>query len=358
MLPGRASRQTAIWPLTSSPLRHSSATQPVLQHPSQSHAALLTASVGRSRIREVGARIAVANAPVSYGAFELTVGILPNVPAADTVLDEVAAAGYAGIDLGPLGYLGHRDDLHAGLARRGLSLSGGFVQLPFSDPVGMAYAMRDVDAVLDVFDSAKPQTGGLAARPTIADAGTDLRRARPCQAARDHSLGLDAEGWKRFAAGVEMTVARCRERGYEPAFHHETGTYIEAVWEIEKLLELTSTNLCLDTGHLLLGGGDPVRALGEWAGRINHMHLKDARRAVVDQIVREATPVAGIWRLQAFCRLGDGDLDVDGVLDALRPAYSGWLVVEQDILPDPATPPGKPVADQRANREYLRRRGF
>jgi sugar phosphate isomerase/epimerase len=62
-----------------------------------------------------------------------------------------------------------------------------------------------------------------------------------------------------------------------------------------------------------------------------------------------------IWRRQAFCRLGDGDLDVDGVLEAMRKSYQGWLVVEQDVLPDPK---GKPAADQRANRDYLTARGF
>ena len=77
--------------------------------------------------QEYAARIVVANAPVSYGAFELTVGILPNVPDGAMVLDEVSAAGYAGIDLGPVGYLGHGDGLASALAGRGLSLAGGFV---------------------------------------------------------------------------------------------------------------------------------------------------------------------------------------------------------------------------------------
>jgi inosose dehydratase len=71
--------------------------------------------------------------------------------------------------------------------------------------------------------------------------------------------------------------------------------------------------------------------------------------------VRESAHVNEIWRRQAFCRLGEGDLDVDGVLDAMRDTYDGWLVVEQDVLPDPE---GKPAADQRANRAYLASRGF
>ena len=152
-----------------------------------------------------------------------------------------------------------------------------------------------------------------------------------------------------------MAVACCRERGYVPTFHHETGTHVEAPWEIERVLEDTSIGLCLDTGHLLLGGGDPVRAIREWRGRINHFHLKDARRQVVEGIVREAAPVSEIWRRKAFCRLGEGDLDVDAVLEAIRDSYAGWIVVEQDVLPDPD---GTAAADQRANREYLAARGF
>ena len=298
--------------------------------------------------------IVVANAPVSYGAFELTVGILPDVPDGEAVLDEVAAAGYAGIDLGPVGYFGYGEELKDNLASRGLGLAGGFFELPFSDPAKMSDALLDLDTLLDVFD-AVGDSSGLKPRPTLADAGSDLRRSRPGQAANDRTLGFDNEGWKHFADGVAMALARCRERGYEPTLHHETGTHVEAPWEIERALELTSIGLCLDTGHLLLGGGDPIRAMTEWRKRINHIHLKDARRAVVDQIVRESAHVNEIWRRKAFCRLGEGDLDVDGVLDAMRDTYEGWLVVEQDVLPDPQ---GKPAADQRANRAYLAARGF
>jgi len=298
--------------------------------------------------------VVIANAPVSYGAFELTVGIMPDVPDGATVLDQVADAGYAGVDLGPLGYFGYGEELASSLRRRSLSLSGGFFELPFSELDKMPVALRELGSLLDVFDAAGSKNG-LKPKPTLADIGSELRRSRPGQAAKDRSLGFDDETWKKFAEGVEMAASLCRERGYEPTFHHETGTRIEAPWEIEKVLELTSIDVCLDTGHLLLGGGDPLRAMREWQARINHLHLKDARRSVVEAIVREAAPVDEIWRRRAFCRLGEGDLDVDGMLDEIRGSYSGWIVVEQDVLPDAD---GTAAADQRANRAYLAARGF
>jgi inosose dehydratase len=101
-----------------------------------------------------------------------------------------------------------------------------------------------------------------------------------------------------------------------------------------------------------------VTAVHDWAERINHVHLKDARADRLEEIVAEAAPVQEIWRRQAFCALGDGDIDVDGVLAALEEIdYSGWLVVEQDVLPDPAKP-DQPAEDQRRNRDYLRAHGI
>src|SRR6202020_1130962 len=103
-------------------------------------------------------------------------------------------------------------------------------------------------------------------------------------------------------------VRRCRERGYEPTFHHETATYVEAPWEIERLLDVSDVGLCLDTGHLLLGRGDPVAAITAWGERINQLHLKDARIETLEQIVAEGAPVTEIWRRRAFRPLGEGDI--------------------------------------------------
>jgi inosose dehydratase len=302
------------------------------------------------------AGVSLANAPVSYGAFEITVGIDPHVPDPLTLLDWVADAGYVGIDLGPVDYLGTVETLAERLSERGLRLAGGYLELPFSEPERLADMTGELDALLDIFDSVRGSTP--AARPTLADAGSPTRSRFPGRAALDRSVSLDDAGWKRFAEGLARTLEHCRGRGFEPTFHHHTATYIEAQWEIERMLELSDVGLCLDTGHLLLGRGDPLRAIRDWAERINQVHLKDASRAKLEEIVAEAAPVQEIWRRKAFCALGDGDIDIEGVLDALSEIdYSGWLVIEQDVLPDPANP-GQPALDQQRNREYLRAHGL
>jgi inosose dehydratase len=302
------------------------------------------------------AGIAVANAPVSYGAFEITVGVDPDVPDAVTLLDWVAGAGYAGIDLGPVGYLGTGAQLAERLSERGLGLAGGYLGLPFSEPDKLARALPQLDALLDTFDCARGE--GPPPRPTLADAGSPERAAYPGRAAVDPSVGLDHAGWERFASGLATAVERCRRRGYEPSFHHHTATFVEAEWEVARLLEVSDVGLCLDTGHLLLGRGDPVEAIREWGPRINHIHLKDARAATLQEIVSERAPVQEIWRRRAFCPLGEGDIAIAGVLAAVGEiGYTGWLVVEQDILPDPGD--GElAVTQQRRNREYLHRHGI
>ena len=204
--------------------------------------------------------IRVANAPVSYGAFELTVGVLPNVPGPDEVLDAIAAAGYEGTELGPLGYLGRGNELRSRLRSRGLALAGAFVELRFGDG-----DFSELEATLDLLD-------GFDAKPVLADKGP-----------RDGDVDLD---------GVERAVELARARGFEPTFHHHMGTRVQTPAEIERLLEGTSVGLLLDTGHLTAGGGDPVRALRDWRDRIDHLHVKDVRLDVLRDAARLGRRVA------------------------------------------------------------------
>ena len=98
-------------------------------------------------------------------------------------------------------------------------------------------------------------------------------------------------------------------------------------------MELCDIGMCLETGHLYVGGGDPARLAREWSGRINHVHVKDAHRAVIDAIVKAGEPHTAIWSREAFCALGSGDVTSGVFSMPWSPTVCGWLVVEQDIFP-------------------------
>jgi len=299
-------------------------------------------------------KITVANAPISYGAFELTVGVDPNVPDGEAILDEVRDAGYAGIDLGPVGYLGDGPVLAERLARRQLGLAGAYLEFPFTDHDALPALYPELDAMLDTFDAVRAVVPGPAPHPTIADSGSERRRNNPGRSHLDPSWGLDDDGWDRMRVGLASVVERCRARGYEPTFHLETGTYVEAPWEVQRVLDISDVGLCLDTGHFFVGGGDPVVAIHEWSDRINHVHVKDALQSVIDGIVADHVPAINIWTREAFPAFGDGDANVAGVLAALKDVdYEGWLVVEQDIFPQTSERFAQAIDDQKKNRRFL-----
>jgi inosose dehydratase len=294
--------------------------------------------------------IRVANAPCSYGAFEITVGRLPNVPDALDVLRSMHDAGYAGTELGPPGYLGGHDELRGRLDENALELVGGYIPIRFSEPARLDEDLRGLHETLDDFDAA----GAAGARPVFADGGSPERAARPGAAATDHSVGLDDAGWRRFADGVARAADAARSRGYEPTFHHHTATYVEAPWEIERMLELTDLGLLLDTGHLALGGGDPVQGLRDWRERIDHLHVKDYRRSILDGVIADRAGMEEAWRRRVFCELGSGDVDLPAFFSELGASgYSGWLVVEQDLIPAPDEDEREAIEAQARNRRWL-----
>jgi inosose dehydratase len=295
--------------------------------------------------------IRVANAPCSFGAFEITVGVLPDVPDPESVLEAIARAGYDGTELGPPGYLGDRETLRERFERHGLALAGGYIPIRFSEPQHWDDDLRALSETLDLFAAA----GGSEAKAVLADAGSKERSRLPGRAVADRSIGLDENGWKRLAEGVARAEDLTRSRGFEPTFHHHTASFVEAPWEIERLLELTEVGLLLDTGHLALGGGEPTEALHAWGARINHVHIKDVRGDVLAGVIEDGADMPEAWRRGVFCELGTGDVDLDSFFGALsRLRYSGWLVVEQDMVPLSPQDVVEATAAQQRNRTWLR----
>ena len=292
----------------------------------------------------------MANAPCSYGAFEITVGVLPDVPEAESVLSAIASAGYEGTELGPPGYLGDRLTLRKHLDQHELALVGGYIPIRFSEPEHWTEDLAAMDATLDLFAAA----GGTEAKPVLADGGSAERIRFPGRAAADRSIGLDEAGWTRFAEGVAQACELARRRGFEPTFHHHTATFVEAPWEIERVLELTDVGLLLDTGHLRLGGGDPTTGLRDWGSRINHIHIKDVHDEILAGVIADRADMPEAWRRGVFCELGTGDVDLDSFFAELsRSDYSGWLVVEQDMVPQSPRDAADAEASQVRNRAWL-----
>ena len=295
--------------------------------------------------------VRVANAPLSYGAFEMTVGTSFPVPDPVAVLEAIAGAGYAGTDLGPPGYFGEGDVLRERLERTGLDLVGGFVPVAFSRRDEWDAGLAGLGHTLDLFDAAGAE-GGL---PVLCDAGGPERVANPGRGGDDPSLGLDDAGWQTLAEGVARAADVARERGYEPVFHHHTASYVEAVPEVERFLERTDVPLLLDSAHLTVAGGDPIAALRDWGERIRAIHVKDVRLDVLEGVKADRADSITAWRRGLFCALGDGDVDLDAFIAAVKDGgYDGWVVVEQDrVLEDEAAFAGA-AREQVRNREWLR----
>jgi len=275
----------------------------------------------------------VASAPCSFGIFDLQEGL----PDPDAFLAAVHDAGYGAVDLGPPGYLGVGSVLAARLAGHRLALCGGWIQLDADDDLASAHA--SLAAFAAVPSGPRPPVPTLAVDgPESPVAGTPGR--------------LDADGWAAYRQVLMRAATLCREHGFAPAFHQHVGTWIEHPDDLDRLLEETDLDLCLDTGHLLLAGGDPVQVAGRWRERLRHVHLKDVRLDVARSLA--GRPLEELWRRGAFCELGTGALDLPAFLAELGD-YPGWLVVEQDRILEPGESLSEATAAQARNRSLLRR---
>ena len=296
----------------------------------------------------------IANAPCSWGVleFEETAG---QSPAFATVLDEIASTGYAGTELGDWGFMPTEPQtLRAELERRKLSMLGAFVPVRLADAgshqAGIETAVRTARLLAASGDSANVIV-------LADDSGTDANRvARAGRIIKRDSLS--AADWATFAQGTEAIAAAVRdETGLRTVFHPHCAGFIEAPWEIDELMGRTDPSLvglCYDTGHISFGGGDPLQILQTYMRRIWHVHFKDFSPAAFARMRAESLDYSGAIRLGIFCELGKGSVDFRAVLQELRRAqYSGWIVVEQDVLPGMGTP----AESAQRNRDYLRQLG-
>lgn len=279
--------------------------------------------------------VRIGAAPISWGVCEIP-GWGPQLPYT-RVLDEMQAAGYAGTELGPWGFLPTEPAALAdALARRGLAMAAAFVPLPLKDPAAYPECERRVRETAGLLQR-------LGARDILlADAGDDLRMRIAGRPDQTRAHGLRPQEWPGYAARLERLSQLCRfEYGLVPSFHPHGGTYVEHPDEIRTLLERCDPHLvklCLDTGHVAFGGGDPVALARTHAARLGYVHLKDVDLPRLQALLARGASYVDAARQDVFVELGRGSLDLRALVGALRDAaYTGWLVVEQDRVVQPET---------------------
>jgi inosose dehydratase len=280
----------------------------------------------------------IGGAPISWGVCEAPDWGYEMPPA--RVLGEMRDLGLRATELGPTGYLGRRpDDIRAVLEEYELGLIGGFLPVPMHV------------STVDDMAQARSAIGTLAA----AGAGVVVLAARSADGSYDRKVRLTDEEWSVLLATLAHLREIAAEHGLLATVHPHAGTAIEDRDTVLRLLDSSDVPLCLDTGHLLIGGMDPVELVGMAADRVAHVHLKDVRSTAAATVADGDTSYIEAVRSGLYAPLGAGDMDLPGVVGALEVAgYQGWYVMEQDAaLYGPPEPETGPVEDVRRSIAYL-----
>ncbi|WP_214406588.1 sugar phosphate isomerase/epimerase family protein [Pseudonocardia lacus] len=280
----------------------------------------------------------IAGAPISWGVCEVPGWGHQLAP--ELVLAQMRELGLAATEFGPEGFLPVEPRGRADvLAAHGLSAVGGFVPALLHD--AGHDPLPAVDRELDAFVAAGAGTLVLAAA-----SGTDGYDARP---------ELDDAAWRTLLGNLDRIAARARGRGVDAVLHPHVGTMVETGAEVERVLAGSTVPLCLDTGHLLIGGSDPLDLAKAVPERIAHTHLKDVDATVAARVRAGDTTYTDAVRGGMYRPLGQGDVDIAGIVGVLEAhGYRGWYVLEQDTILT-AEPTGEgPVADVGASVEFLR----
>ncbi|GAY15427.1 sugar phosphate isomerase/epimerase [Mycobacterium sp. shizuoka-1] len=279
----------------------------------------------------------IAGAPISWGVCEVPGWGYQLDP--ERVLTEMRQAGLTATELGPEGFLpAEPAELTAVLGRHGLSCVGSFAPVvlhdaghdPVPDVAGLLESLVAVDASMLVLAAAT---------------GTDGYDSRP---------DLDEDQWSTLLTNLDRLAEAAAERGITAVLHPHVGTMVEKGDEVARVLDGSSISLCLDTGHLLIGGTDPVHLARTVPGRIAHTHLKDVDAALAARVQSgELTYTEAVAR-GMYTPLGTGDVDIAGIVTTLRDnGFDGWFVLEQDTILD-GEPQGQgPLRDVLASVAYL-----
>jgi inosose dehydratase len=281
----------------------------------------------------------LAGAPISWGVCEVP-GWGRMLPP-ERVLSEMASLGLSATEMGPVGYLPpDAEQVRALLRTHGLGLVGAFVPLVLHE--------RSLEQARAVLEEVMPLMTSLDGEVLVAAAVTD--------SAWSPRVPLDAADWRRVGENLAALSELVAASGVGLALHPHAGTLVETADDIEAVLAHREVDWCLDTGHLAIGGADPLEFVKSHAERIVHVHLKDVDMELAERVRSGELSLVDATRLGLFRPLGDGDASIDEVVEELdRHGYERWLVLEQDTTLTGEEPPvGRgPVLDVRRSIDYL-----
>lgn len=298
--------------------------------------------------------IKIANAPCSWGVLEFDLS--GKAAGYEQVLNEIHETGYEGTELGDWGFMPSTpSELKKELDKRSLSMVGAFVPVFLKErskhKAGADLAVKTAALMADA--------GYPDAFIVLADENGSVKERTQNAGRVTPEMGLNKEEGKVFASGADYVAGEVKSKtGLRTVFHHHCAGYVETPQEIDKLLSLTDPSLLglvLDMGHYVFGGGDPLNALKNHSKRIWHIHFKDCHPVIAAKSRREGWDYFKSVGQGVFCELGKGSVNFRAIVDELiQQKYSGWIVVEQDVLPGM----GNPKVCAQRNRQFIKSLGL
>ncbi|MBI5027869.1 MAG: TIM barrel protein, partial [Actinobacteria bacterium] len=166
---------------------------------------------------------------------------------------------------------------------------------------------------------------------------------------------LDDSGWRTLFDNLGRITAVCAARGVTACLHPHWGTMVQNADEIDRVLRESSVGLCLDTGHITCGGGDPVAIVDEYAERVEIVHAKDVRKELADKLLTGELAWSQGIKAGMFTPIGQGNIDFGAIVARLTAAgFDGYYVLEQDIMIEGEPPDGGgPIDNARASQKAL-----
>jgi inosose dehydratase len=269
--------------------------------------------------------VKVATAPVSWGIWEMTIDRADLIPP-QTYLDTIVDMGYTATETGPPGYFAPSAAEAAERAgRAGVELIATFLPLRLDDPAGFEEDLAALDRTVEVLEA----TGGGVV--LLADMETPDRARAAGNEERRRATAWEGETVDRAAERLQRAADIVRGRGLDVALHPHAATHIESEEEVDRILGRTDIGVCIDTGHTVVGGGDPVALVQRYAARLRHVHLKDVDGAVLARLERGEVDMDEAWPLGIFCEFGAGVVPIREflALPEVR-GIDGFGVIEQD----------------------------